>query len=1616
MRTPLPHLRRATVFASVSTLALAFCSTAAQAQALEGTPNVIVGAVGIDRTVSGVDTITVNSPSAVIDWTPTDTAGAGDIDFLPAGTTANFINSDSPAPYTVLNRIIPADPARRVALNGNVVGRLRDGMGNVSPGGSVWFYSPGGILVGSTAVFDVGSLVLTAADPLLDGDGNFVTGGSFSLAAPPGSLAGIEIANGAQISALSEGSYIAMVAPRITQAGTVTVNGTAAYVAAEAADFTFDQGLFAINVTTGTEAGGTVFQHSGTTTGPSSTGFPDNHRIYMVAIPKNDAITMVISAGGSLGFEPAASAGIENGVVVLSAGHNILSNGFADNIETYPLTTTQANVHITGGTITSRVDGRATTDIFATGTLDITGDIALNGGVRAHIAAQAGQTITITGNASVGAIASSSAPDGVDRTGGQALIYAEGTGMLDITGNATAQAQGFAYSGAQELPDPAGSGFGGEAAISATGGGFVSIGGDASVDAGGYAGYNATGGASGSGLGGTARIAAVSGGQISITGAALATAAGEGSMGGGNGTGGLAGVYGDGGILQIGGLANVSAIGRGGSGGFTIAGDGIGGIAEVGALNGGTVLLGNAVAIDSSGIGGGGSIAGNGTGTRSSLFTRGGTLSVALDAQIVSDGIGGNAESISGTIGTTGTGGIAAAIAETGSTAGSLSVTTLLASARGLGGDGANASSFAGGTGGAGIGGQAFAYAESANNSFTADSVSLTAYGRGGDGGNGGSGVTGQDGGAGGAGAGGLVQAGTISGAGAPVLTGSTTIGDLILDVVGEGGMGGSGGFGSISDGLDGSGGLGTGGQAVLSARGGIATIGDVLINAYGLGGNGGEGMIGAAGGNGIGGSFTVLAGPHAITGAGGTLNAQALTAYADGRGGTGSAAGIGTAGGGRVSAGAGSFLNLDSIISSASGDQAAGEALELSSIGGAMSVAGTASLQTAGDIILAADNGSVVIGGILSAQAGGAFLAGVNGIAPAMPGTLRAGGMTLRSGGAFATASRLASDTRLIVDGGGAVTLGALDAGGDVLVVGNGPVTTGMINAGGDAVILSGGAVTVGGMNAGNMAYIADISMLPLLGSAYDTTALAGQAPVAVNGAISISGAVTASLFTAAATTGFSALGLIDVNDFALDTGGSVLLDDLITAGDFIFDGNGDLTLGDITAAGIVDIGAAGSIITGALSASDSVTIDARGGSAIIGGPVTTGQFAAVTQTGFTAQAAITANGLDVNAGGVATFNGIAGAQQIIVRSADLAVGASGALGIATTETLDLVTDGAMALGGTGGTGYVLDGAEATRLHANAITITGGGTALVRDLALAGSGAGANANLIGPDASLSIQTPGEIRVTGTVGITNAGADDQMTFTSGQRFSMTSEAGSILLAGDAGAPSGMLSINAPDIAIATTALVDQLAMDPFFQGRDTALAIPASPRLAGVIQAGGIRFGVSRSLMIQNTGRPGLLAGFTVGASGMTITSTLPSNGTGTPVDVNIHGRAIAADGTTLINENTLSGVSFETASGAAGFTASSRVNGCALDGSVCAPILAEPIEISPAIQGVIEAAAEALTSEDATSIPDVRVRTVIDTAAFSTETLIEEPVSGGGNSSLWEPDAQDEGAEGETP
>lgn len=551
-----------------------------------GSGSIVSGSGTITPPGPSATTVTTTTPQAIINWTPTDTAPTGGaIDFLPAGNTLNFVGTGS---YTVLNRFVDGSGgsiARQIALNGTVNSYVGSTTG--PRGGNIWFYNAGGILIGATGVINVGSLVLTANDINTTG-GLFGPGGTIRFNGASGSQSAITV-NGtinADVPGNPGGSYVALVAPRIVQAGTVRVDGSVAYVAAEQADIRINNGLFDINVLVGAE-GGNVITHSGTTTGPAhQQDDVDQNRIYMVAIPKNDAVTMLVS--GQIGYDAVSAQVDPNGAVILSAGYNITNGQIAGG----PVGNAAANI------VVNDMIFRSDTTVHASG--------ALTAGPLATLPPPGGAFVPpphlgrliVQGNGLFIGDTSATFNVGPNQLGGA-------TGNLELrstTGNATMTVNGGLFLTPGALSIVAGS----------------AVQPDGSTQA------------------GTASLTVAAGGQLAADVISV-TANGEGAVdGSGNGLAGRGGtarmtVTGSGSAVQSS-QTIISAIGSGGNATIgQLGGAGVGGTAEL-VIDGDSstsVLLSN-VLVSAAALGGSASgenaVGGNATGGNAAVTVNGGTL------------------------------------------------------------------------------------------------------------------------------------------------------------------------------------------------------------------------------------------------------------------------------------------------------------------------------------------------------------------------------------------------------------------------------------------------------------------------------------------------------------------------------------------------------------------------------------------------------------------------------------------------------------------------------------------------------------------------------------------------------------------------------------------------------------------------------------------------------------------------------------------------------------------------------------------------------------------------------------------------------------------------------
>jgi hypothetical protein len=903
--------------------------------AVQGSETIQSGTVTVSRSPT-LDTIQVDSPSAIIRWDTFDQATLGTttdyINFLPAGTEMEFVGVG--AEYAVLNRVFGAPDAlgnqRGIAFLGNVTSRL-SGSGPI--GGTIWFYSPGGILVSQTAAFNVGALMLTTSDvsATVDNSGTTI---DFLGATQPDSSVVIEA--GSVINALNDGSsYLAVFAPRIEQGGDVNVDGSVGYIAGEAGTLRISpNNLFDIAITQGTDdANGIV--HTGDTGGPAAGAASDGHGIYFVAVPKNNALTMLL--GGGIGYTGASTATVDDGRIILSAGQDVTTTVGTTGPEASFIDNTanpNASIGIQGGTtLRSNTEARAEANLSAIST-DTTGAIQFSEGAdfiaKAEGLLQVGASNT-GGIFSVGGDLDISA--GGPDSGGTALLAAVDGGDIFVTGdifvssgNATSggiasivtTANSVILSNGTVNINAGGGSHGGTANLIAEGGasGIQALAINVNATATGEDGSAANGNIGGDATGGTVNIL-IGTNQFGVDGAGIlqtlngisadaSAFAGSGTAGNGTAQGGTINFQIDSGAIGPidpaipGGIAlRADGTATSSTGGTTTGGTGIGGTVNID-LNGGTITDGALFAsADGTGSQGGDGTGGSITVNQAGATTTLDTLTLTAGG---SGGSGQPGEAVLGTVGTAGGLGTGGSVALN-ATSGTLSVTdaiTLAASANTSdgAGEGGSGSGTTGGAGGAGVGGTA-AFTLEGNASVTANTIVVSANATGGAGGS-----TFPEfdtvvtpGGA--AGDGGAGTAGTAT---FDNRSGDLSFGSFTVEANGSGGGGGGNSGITVGDSSapGGNGGDGIGGTAIIKLEQDDGSDPIYTVTALGDGGDGGQGQDSGSGGAGLGGDAQLNVIDAAVNLTSATINAGATGGdggFVDGPNGTGGAGGSATGG-----------------------------------------------------------------------------------------------------------------------------------------------------------------------------------------------------------------------------------------------------------------------------------------------------------------------------------------------------------------------------------------------------------------------------------------------------------------------------------------------------------------------------------------------------------------------------------------------------------------------------------------------------------------------------------------------------------------------------------------------
>ncbi|MBB5685848.1 hypothetical protein [Sphingobium boeckii] len=998
--------------------------------------------------------VSVTAPTAIINWTPTDNATNANapIDFLNAGSSLSFNGS---ADFTVLNRILPTDTSRPIRIDGNVSSSIVSGSG-----GNIWFYTPGGMIIGGNARFNVGSLLLSANDIDTTG-GLFGPGGEIRFRGTANSQAAIDvqpvIGGTYQVNLTNRNSYFALVAPRVSMAGGAFVNGSTAYVAAEQVDITINQGLFDISVLPGggtSVTGANALSHTGNRGSGTPIDAADIQRTYMVAVPKNDAITMLV--GGTLGHG-ATGVLVDNGAVILSGGYDIAGGIITDT----PDSTIAVDMRLAGGDYFSDVIAH-TTGALAAGPRPQSGDPALAsdilfrtnatliGDVSATVEANFGETVTALGSLTVrsGGIASVFADASTTEFG-----YGSNAGAIAVSGDLNIDASNTG------APNFATGGIGtaavGGLAQLVIEGGAVTVTGDVEIRSNGIGGDGV--GRGGDGTGGTASFAATDGIFSAATltldsgglGGAGVDDAGAGNGGnGGAGRGGIARFVSTDSDFTFGTLL-IGADGAGGIGGhagefdefgygiFT-PGGGAGG--SGGAGTGGTAFVEinsdeslSDLTINANGFGGTGgfgAIAGlggnglGGSGASGGAFLRLNDAALTVtNATIAADAVGGNGGTGYGGAGFVGIGGNggnatggSAGIVVTGAAAALTLAPPSLnpslpnnarISATGLGGAGGSSAQATsggpfngpgGGNGGSGTGGTArFSITDGA--AFAGANVGLVAEGFGGSATDGIAGPTGGAGGNAGAAIGGTAELALVNARLDRVTPASVNDPvealDWTVSARAQGGIAGDGGdsvAAGATGGIAGTGGSATGGTAAIRTTSADFRLGAITLGARGSG---------------------TLAG---LAGAG----AVAPPAPLDGQGRGGTALVFNTDGGGLTGPG---FRSIDTLAMNANGDLINGNGGTISTIlGGTTAITDMAS----------SPGGSVTIGSVTALSEG--YLGGA--IDPAKGFHLTSQGAPLNITGALTV--RTGSDATVDVDGGGTLNVGgalSVTASGDIIV-----------------------------------------------------------------------------------------------------------------------------------------------------------------------------------------------------------------------------------------------------------------------------------------------------------------------------------------------------------------------------------------------------------------------------------------------------------------------------------------------------------------------------------------------------------------------------------------------------
>ena len=290
--------------------AFALLALAGNAHALPQGGQVAGGSSAIDDPVAGQMTITQTSNKSIINWQSYGIAAGEKVQYIQPGSGS-----------VSLNRVAGVDPS--------VI------HGQLSANGNVWVINPNGLLIGSGARIDVGGFL---GSTLNIGDEDFMNGNHrfFADRPTPGSISNLGSITTA------DGGYVMLIAPTITNEGTITSNLGKAYLAS-GNDVTLN---FAGNNLIGFSVDKGVV--SGQTAGISNSGTISAHggEVILSAKSVNDLLKSVVNNDGVI---EARTVDNKNGRILLLGDMQSGEANVAGKLTAHFVETSAATVNLDAG-------------------------------------------------------------------------------------------------------------------------------------------------------------------------------------------------------------------------------------------------------------------------------------------------------------------------------------------------------------------------------------------------------------------------------------------------------------------------------------------------------------------------------------------------------------------------------------------------------------------------------------------------------------------------------------------------------------------------------------------------------------------------------------------------------------------------------------------------------------------------------------------------------------------------------------------------------------------------------------------------------------------------------------------------------------------------------------------------------------------------------------------------------------------------------------------------------------------------------------------------------------------------------------------------------------------